>query len=574
LIDARLDNRQELARSLGFRHSVPIEKVSDEELICAAYGKWSERCPEYLLGDFVVAIWDIAFQTLFLARDHLGIKPLYYHLSPTRLVFANDLRGIVAHPGVPRALNDVAVAAYLAEAGLHHPRWTFFERVEKLPPGTSVSINSARSSEKTFWRPEDSCAIRLRTVDEYREQLRWLLEESVRARIRSDYPVATHLSGGLDSSSIAVLAARMLGAEGRSLTGFNWVHAPGPNDDPDYFEWSNSRRIASAENIQHRHVEINSQILADVLAKLDITCNDTADLWYEHPLREHARREGIRVLLSGWGGDEFASYNGSASHTGLFWRGRVIAAITDMWQEALRSPRSWRRFIAMCYGRLLRPLSPSSWRLRLTGGHFYRPEFKRLLRPGIARLAARSGRWRHWSPRLGARADQLALYREGYLISRIESWAASGGTANVEYRYPLLDKPLVEFSLGIPPELYRQQGRGRLLFREAVSDLLPPDIASGNFKFEQQRVSRNVSVALEAYKIWADSRRRSAARIPLNPSGEYICNDRLLQVITKLRDCHHADLDEKIDLADGLGLVLLVAQMGNTLGPADRASEL
>jgi hypothetical protein len=107
-----------------------------------------------------------------------------------------------------------------------------------------------------------------------------------------------------------------------------------------------------------------------------------------------------------------------------------------------------------------------------------------------------------------------------------------------------------------------------------VSDLLPPDIAWGNFKLEQRRVSRNVAVALGAYKIWADSLRGSEAVVIGRPSGEYIYTDRLLREIRKLRDWQHADLDEKIDLADGLGLALLVAQMGTTLEPAGAATEI
>lgn len=565
--DARIDNRQELADLLEISKSIPITKLPDSELILAAYQRWGKSCPEYLLGDFVFIIWDEARQLLFCARDHVGIKTLYYHISPTRLVFANDVRGVVAHPEVSREFDDRSVAIYLAQAGLHHPTRTFFCSIKKLSPGTSLCITPWGIDQQTYWRPEDSPRFQLKSLSAYTENLRYLLEASVRARIRSDYPIATHLSGGLDSSSIAVLAARTLRHQGISLTGFNWVHAPGPSDDPNYFEWGNSYRIAALERISHRHIELNATVLAKIFSTLDIASNDTADLWYEHLLRGQATERGVRTILSGWGGDEFVSYHGVACYGGLFWSGRVIAALREIYREARRLPRPWRRFASLGYRKLLLPLSPAQWGLKITGAHCHRPEFRHLLRPETASKVAKIAQTpRLARPRFSARADQLAMYRLGYLVSRIESWAASSGRDHIEYRYPLLDKRLVEFALGVPPELYRQQGYGRFLFRRAVSDLLPVDIAWGDFKWEPQRVNRNVELAFGAYAAWVDLHHQVEEEEGKANLSPYIETERLFRLIRNLAKTSPVDLDERIDLADGIGLALLVTGMGKQVG--------
>ena len=154
----------------------------------------------------------------------------------------------------------------------------------------------------------------------------------------------------------------------------------------------------------------------------------------------------------------------------------------------------------------------------------------------------------------------------GYIVSRIESWAASGACEQVEYRYPLLDKRLIEFSLGVPAELYRQQGHGRFLFRRAVSDILPSEIAWGTSKWEPKRVDRNVKLAFEAYAGWADLCQRTAKNGKPVPPSPYIDLAQLRRLIADLASARPPTEDESIDLADGVGLALLAAALGRQIG--------
>ena len=223
-IDARLDNRETLAEQLEMR-DIPLGKITDSDLILAAYQKWGEACPKYLLGDFVFVIWDAAKEQLFCARDHMGIKPFYYHLSDDLFVFSNDIRGVIAHPQISEKYNERAISMFMAAfPGFFDKKDTFFNEIQKLPAAASLTISKEDVSESIYWSVDDIPKVQYDTYEEYVEKLRDLLADAVHARLRTVYPAASHLSGGLDSSTVAVLAARELEkptkAAARELTCF------------------------------------------------------------------------------------------------------------------------------------------------------------------------------------------------------------------------------------------------------------------------------------------------------------------------------------------------------------------
>ncbi|MCK5071307.1 MAG: asparagine synthetase B, partial [Desulfocapsa sp.] len=207
-IDVRLDNRETLAEQLKMT-ALPLGKITDSELVLAAYQKWGEECPKYLLGDFVFAIWDANQEQFFCARDHIGIKPFYYYLSDELFVFSNDIRGVIAHPEVSKTYNDRSIAMFLGGIfGFYDKKDTFYEEIQKLPAATSMIITKEQVTESVYWDIEDISEVHYDTYEAYVEKLRELLLDAVKVRLRTAYPVASHLSGGLDSSAIAVLSAR------------------------------------------------------------------------------------------------------------------------------------------------------------------------------------------------------------------------------------------------------------------------------------------------------------------------------------------------------------------------------
>ncbi|MCC7354739.1 MAG: lasso peptide isopeptide bond-forming cyclase, partial [Anaerolineae bacterium] len=212
--DARIDNRDELVKALGLASSLSDE-FSDSELILGAYQKWGERCPEQLLGDFAFAIWDAKRQHLFCARDPMGVRPFYYHHSALLFVFASEIKALHCLSQVPRLLNEMRVADYLVRL-FEDRAITFYRDILRLPAAHSLIV--ARGGEirlRRYWALDPSREVRLRSDDEYAEAFLGLFTEAVRCRTRSAFPVGSTLSGGVDSSSVACTARRVLTAAGK-----------------------------------------------------------------------------------------------------------------------------------------------------------------------------------------------------------------------------------------------------------------------------------------------------------------------------------------------------------------------
>ncbi|MBM3462488.1 MAG: asparagine synthetase B [Armatimonadetes bacterium] len=222
--DVRLDNRDELLD----RFDVPTSErgsIPDCVLVLGAYELWGEDCPRHLLGDFALAVWDARRRRLFCARDAAGTRPLYYHASSERFVFASDVRGVVAHPRVPIVYDEPWVTSYLQHYQYERFESTYFAAVRKLAPGQALLWEDGALRVWRWWSPDDVEPLRLASPMEYVERLRHLVREAVAARLRSAAPVGAHMSGGLDSMPVAVLAARL---GGRPMDTFTWCAPPVP----------------------------------------------------------------------------------------------------------------------------------------------------------------------------------------------------------------------------------------------------------------------------------------------------------------------------------------------------------
>ena len=214
--DVRLDNRIELNEALALRK--PLESTGDAEIILLAYLAWGEDCVNRLLGDFAFAIWDPRHQMLFCARDHFGMRPLYYHHSPgQRFLFASDARAILVLPQVPYRINEGRVADFLVpEFEWYDYTSTFFEeRVSSPtgPPGDRYIFRHLDVAE--YWRVQPGPELGQLSDDDYREGFVDVFTKAVDARLRAPHgKVGSMLSGGMDSGSIAAIATDVLAKRG------------------------------------------------------------------------------------------------------------------------------------------------------------------------------------------------------------------------------------------------------------------------------------------------------------------------------------------------------------------------
>ena len=470
--DARIDDREGLGDTLGIP---PAERaaLTDAALILQAFMRWGTDCPRHLLGDYAFAVWDQRKRVLFCARDHIGARPLYYAHENDQFAFASVVEAVLAIAGMPDALDETMVATHLGSTRCSDTR-TFFRSVRKLPPGHTLTVEAsphgwaaARVRVAQYWFPEQAPLARPTSDDACIEQFLHLYEQAVRDRCAGG-PVGTHLSGGLDSSSIAVLAARELRRQGRPPPlAFTWLPGgdtvPKPAHAPEY---ALVDAVCQQEKLQVCHGAPSAEDLLALLA-LDGALPHVHVHVNEEIVQRNAQARGVKVLLSGWGGDECVSYSGAGHHQQLLLSGRwrQLAA------ERRAANRPLLRFLAGVALPLLLPSLPAALRQLRTGrtmrpSWFIDPTFARRVKP-LATADART---------IGVRRAQLRRLRHGHLAQRIEGWAASGARRGIEYRYPLLDRRLLEFALGLPPERFQRGEWHRWLMRHGLRTVLPPEV--------------------------------------------------------------------------------------------------
>ena len=531
VVDVRLDDRAGLCDALGVR---PSERagLADGALVLRGYRRWGRNLPNHLLGDYAFAVWDAGKRILFCARDPAGVKPCYYAATAQGFVFASTVDAVLAAPGVSGEFDEAVVARSLTRAGLEDTGHTFFKQVRKLPPGHSLTLANGVSSSppvvqlERYWRPEHVPVVRRASDDDYAEELLDLFAQAVGARLHGTDPIGAHLSGGLDSSSIAVLAARELRRRGRPAPlAFSWLPQPGgePPSETHAAEYDLVDAVCRQEGLRVFHRSPSAGDLVDLL-RLDGARPGTHVLISEDVVQRCAEEQGVRVLLSGWGGDHGVSFSGLGHHAQLLLSGR--------WSELAAAARlrgkAPFRFLAGVALPLVHPRLPLELRQRSFG---YEPWRRRwLVDPALARRTKVEPKRK---PRLvGMRRAMLWLLRNGGLGERIEGWAAGGARRGIEYRYPLLDRRLLEFALGLPPEQFLRGKWNRWLMRHALRDVLPPSIRWNQSKHDPARYDPLFDAFAEALPL---VRRRLEARDVPPSRARYIDMPRLIELLDTAR---------------------------------------
>lgn len=479
--DARLDNRGDLIVALGLTGG---RSVSDAAIILAAYRRWGEACPEHLLGDFAFALWDGERDLLFCARDHFGVKPFYFHAGASAFVFASEIKALFA-VDVPRRIDEARIADYLVGL-VEDSQSTLYADIRRLPPRHSLTVTATGLRLREYWRLDPTAAA---TGADLAEQFRDLFTTAVRCRLRSVLPPGGMLSGGLDSSSIACVAAPIVDArEGRAFPTLSLVFDKTP-------AWNERPFI---EAVLARGGFDPSFVPADdyaPFADLDRILAEqegvflAPGLGITRRLYSAAADRGIRVLLDGHGGDEVVSHGLGRLHE-LARTHRWLA----LWGEArgvagTYGEPTWRVFASYLerYGpsrRLAKARRTGVRALRrLRSGNQpteTRPGWSRFVNPDLAAktdLAARYARNRMEAEVMGSERGQHAWYlSSGRLPHAFEVLDRAAAAAGIEPRYPFWDKRLVEFCLSLPSEAKLKGGWTRLILRQAMEGILPPAV--------------------------------------------------------------------------------------------------
>ena len=507
--DARLDNREDLYVLLTIPPHVG-QALSDAQLILRAYIKWGEQCPQHLLGDFAFVIWDARKQQLFCARDIFGIKPFFYYGSFTSFIFASDLKALLAISEVPRQFNKTLLAAYLQQEDIMFAKksLTFYDKIYKLPPAHCLTLTPDKQEISCYWSPQNVPQIRLKSEVDYQDMVKDLLEKAIRCRLRSAFPIGAHLSGGLDSSSVAVVAARLLQSKGQILHGFSWSPPTTFSVASSKDERSLVKEICRREGIECQYISLTGQdMLTDRIR--NFMTEPTEMLHAEQKIQSNVASQNIRVMLSGWGGDEAITFNGRGYFSELFLTGNWWTLYREFQQRNRLHGLGWKSEFLK---KVLVPLLPDRVVTRLEAltnadyrpaGHsaYIRPQLAKKVQPQIEKLPKLCGIARE---RGSVRTNQQMLLDYGHLTNRIEDWTISGGQHQLVYSYPLLDRRIVEFALGVPADLFFKHGWKRYLFRTSMDNILPDAVRWNKTKQDPAAFAHWDMCQDDMLKTWTD----------------------------------------------------------------------
>ncbi len=468
------DLREEL-RARGHR----FRSASDTEVIVHAWEEWGEACVARLRGMFVFALWDEREKALFLARDRLGIKPLHYAALPDgQLVFASELKALLAHPDLPRRIDPCAVEDYLAYGYVPDPK-TIYRDVHKLRPGHWLAwrVGHAAPRQERYWQLRFAPRRRL-SVQRAAEELRERLEEAVTLGLIADVPLGAFLSGGIDSSAVVAMTSRRSAAPISTCSiGF----AERTHDESRF-----AQEVARANGTRHHVGHARVQDLA-VIERLPLVYDEPfADSSAIPTLQLSAlARQVVTVALSGDGGDElFAGYRRQRWH---LYEERARAAL----------PRVIRRPLFGALGALYPKLdwAPRAVRLKSTlaelaldapDAYFQSVSIaaqavrRRLYAPALRRdLQGYSGAEilrNHWRETQGLHPlDQvqyvdLMTWLPGDILTKVDRASMAH---SLEVRVPFLDHLLVEWAATLPPRLRLNARGSKYVLKTALGPYLP-----------------------------------------------------------------------------------------------------
>ncbi|HVL67907.1 MAG TPA: asparagine synthase-related protein [Vicinamibacterales bacterium] len=472
LFDGRLDNRDDLLRMLACEAA-----AADAALAAAAIERWDVGAFERLLGDFAIICWDTATRRAICARDPLGLRTLYFHHDARRLVCATDLAQVLRHPGVPARPDTTTALRFLAGDTVNDAS-TVYRDVQRVPPGCAVVADEGGVACRRYWSAEPKRTVRYRRDSDYADHCRELLVESVRCRLETRERAAVSLSGGVDSSSVAVTAA-LLVQDRPSPQPFSLVYEGRPEADEREYVAQVADRIGVGA-VQVLPADVTISALARYATEWRDLPPTAADVMTV-PLWQEMSRRGFRVALTGAGGDFV--FSGTYFHYADLIRRGALMTVAREWRAARRETGGRHGLSALVrlgvwpalpvpLKRLLRPAVRPLWASRLSPAR--RPWLKQVPTPAAYPERPRGGSF--------AAEEIIRGLTSAFHSFVLESAARVAHECGVELRHPLLDVRLIEFLLAIPEEQRRKGPLRKYLLRRALDGLLPEGVAARTTK--------------------------------------------------------------------------------------------
>lgn len=491
--DAIIDNREELFEML----KVPMalqEGITDSELILLSFEKWEKDCPKYLVGDFAFSIWDEKKQELFCARDHVGKRTFYYYYSGDTFAFSTVMKPLFEVMDKKVELNERWITDFLAiDAVIHETesRETIYNEIYQLPSAYSLTFNENGVNKENYWDPlKNLKQLHLNSDKEYDDAFKKVYFDAVQCRLRSIDEVGILLSGGLDSGSVACIAARSLANKGRKLKGFSSIPMEGfENNTPKSSIPDESEYIRAIEDycgnidvVYSRSEGKNSLTgIETFITTLEQPFKIIENFYWYDELTRLASESNCKVLLDGQYGNLTISAGDFSTHIlTLYRKGRLLKFIKE-----IKAISNYEKVSLYRVGKhALRVILP--YKLRKLISTRFNKGFDRFSKSPVNRELISK-----WSveERLDEQGFNQApiryydLYESSKFVvnpvlfshmSAIETKVSL--THGIVKRDPTRDKRVIEFCLSLPPEQFVKNGQERHLIRSSMKGIMPDKV--------------------------------------------------------------------------------------------------
>lgn len=480
VFNGEIYNFKDLRRELQLKGHA-FASQSDTEVVINAWKEWGRDCVTHLTGMFAFALWDQGNRTLFLARDRLGEKPLYYSVLPDEtLIFGSELKALLMHPSLTREIDPCAVEEFFALGYIAEPR-TIYTRVVKLSAGCTLLARRGQTPDiRPYWDPRPA-QIPLGEMADLADSLIERLSRIVKSQLVADVPVGAFLSGGVDSSGTMALMAQASAEPIKAFTiGFN---------DSKYDETDYARSVAERYHAHHIIEQMNGSernLVESLPAIFDEPFGDSSAL--PSFLLMQLARKTVTVALSGDGGDElFAGYRRYAFHAReeslrrmlpQAIRGPIFGFMADLYPQMDWAPRYLRA------QHTLRELSLNSamgyfWNVSVVDDGLRSSLLSAPMRRQLQGYHASEVLTRYAKnapsddPVTLAQYIDLKTWLPGDILTKVDRTAMA---CSLEVRVPMLDHTFVDWALGLPQAAKRNGSAGKVLLKRAFERLLPRDL--------------------------------------------------------------------------------------------------
>jgi len=468
---------------------------TDTEVIAAAYDHWGDECVDHFDGMFAFAIWDEKEKELFAARDRFGEKPFFYYADKEQFIFASEMKALWA-AGIERKINLKLLFNYLTIGYVDNPNIpeeTFFENISKLPAASFLKYTAANDqlSIENYWDIEVENENKIITDAEAIEQFGFLFQQSVKRRLRSDVPVGTSLSGGLDSSSI-IATLQLLTAHNSQLTAFSSVF-PGFEKDESLF----AKLVADKYHLQHFTTTPGAASLENDLEKLFYYQEEpfsSASIYAQYKVYELAKQQGIKVLLDGQGADEtLAGYH---KYYKWYWqelfRKRKLSSSNELnaaKESGITENFGWKNRIAALFPEFATIFLERQYLLNALRHEDLTKDFTQL----------QSKEAYYITPEIFSLNGVLYFNTCMHGLEELLRYADRNSMAHSrEVRLPFLNHELVEFIFSLPANFKIRDGWTKWLLRKSMENNLPAEITwrrdKTGFEPPQQQWMQNSNV--------------------------------------------------------------------------------